>query len=113
MRDILKQLETLLRAYDFAIEANTVAGAKDLFDINPDKACQLMVSPTWWAGKDAVAEANVSIAGGFMPQARKDQQRLQQMFIDLYQQLVDKGYSSEHAKIVTAQYNKWQVSGML
>ena len=110
---VLKKLEKLLRCYDFIIEANTVAGAIELYKINQQKAYEQISSESWWVGKDAVAEADLSIAGGFTPNARQEQQQLQQLFIDLYQHLTTAGYKSEYARIVTQQYQKWQVSGML
>ena len=113
MLNILKKLEKLLREYDFIIEANTVAGSIELFKINQSKAYEQIAAESWWVGKDAVAEADLSIAGGFTAKARSDQQQLQQSFIDLYQILEDAGYAGEYAKIVTSQYRKWQISGML
>jgi len=113
MLKTLQALEALLRQYDFIIEANTVAGAIELFEINQQKAYALISLESWWVGKDAVAEADLCIAGGFAPKARQEQQQLQKLFIDLYHQLTKAGYESEYARIVTSQYHKWQVSGML
>ena len=110
MEQILIQLEALLREYDFTREANLVAGICKLQLHHPEQAYQLMIDEAWWVGADAVAEANIAIAGGFTPDARHDQDKFQTLIIELYQLLNQQGYDSEHAKLVTTQYNKWLVS---
>ena len=112
IKQILTDLETLLRDYDFIREANTVNGVIQLFSNNHDMACRQIMQESWWVGDDAVAEADLAIAGGFTAQAREDQDRFQELIIALYRQLSGQGYQSEFAKLVTSQYHKWLASRM-
>lgn len=112
MHQLLDEIETLLRLYNFKIEANTVEGIIQLIHLDPLKACHLLLDESWWVGSNAVAEANLGIAGGFSSQARLDQNRFQLLIIELYQQLESEGYKSDFARLVTNQYNKWHVSGI-
>ncbi len=110
--ETLINLEKLLRQYDFILEANTVAGAIQTHALDQGRAYQQIINDTWWVGEDAVAEADLSIAGGFTAKARKDQDAFQNLVITLYQQLQEKGYDNEHATLITSQYHKWLVSRM-
>jgi len=112
IRQALTQLEPLLRHYDFIIEANRVAGVLQLLNLDKQKAFQLLLDDTWWVGQDAVAEVDLSIAGGFTAKARADQDRLQTLVIELYQGMQAAGLENEHAQLVTSQYHKWLVSRM-
>ncbi len=112
MRNLLTQIEALLRKYEFVLEANRVATALELVATRPEKACMLMIQDNWWIGEDAIAEAELSIAGGFTPEARQDQQQFQQLIIRLYKKLLREGYESDLARLVTSQFQKWQISGM-
>ncbi len=112
MQNILEMLESLLRKYDLLREANTVSSTLDLLKLNRNEAYQQMSSEKWWIGEDAVAETDLSIAGGFMPEARHDQQQFQQLIINLYEQLQKAGYENDFARLITSQYQKWQISGM-
>jgi hypothetical protein len=109
---ILSRLETLLRQYDFVLEANTLNGIQKTLKINPELAYQQLLNKNWWVGENAVAEADLAIAGGFMASAREDQDRFQQLIIDLYFLLNEAGYENDYARIVTSQFNKWLVSRM-
>ncbi len=109
---ILNQLEPLLRQYDFVLEANIVKGIQETLKINPDMAYQQLSDKNWWVGENAVAEVDLAIAGGFMASAREDQDRFQQLIIELYLQLNEAGYESDYARIVTSQFNKWLISRM-
>ncbi len=110
MQQTLKLLEALLREYDFTLEANIVDGVLTLYSLDQNKACERMIAASWWAGEDAVAEVNLSIAGGFSPKSRKDQEKFQQLVIHLHQLLIEAGFESDHAKLVTSQYHKWIAS---
>ena len=110
MQQTLKQIEALLREYGFNIEANIVEAVTKLYSLDHDKACQQMIAASWWAGVDAVAEANLSIAGGFSSKSREDQNKFQQLIIHLYKHLNEAGFESDHAKLVTSQYHKWIAS---
>ena len=112
MQEILSNIEKLLREYDFLRQANEVAAVQTQFSMNKEQAIAKIIRDDWWIGEDAVAEADLSIAGGFMPEARKDQQRLQQLLVQLYEKLQQQGYESDVANLVTTQFQKWQVSGM-
>jgi hypothetical protein len=110
MQQTLKHIETLLRKYEFTLEANIVVAVKELYSHDPDKACAQMIAPSWWVGEDAVAEVNMSIAGGFSSKSRRDQDNFQQLIISLYEDLSAAGYESDHAKLVTSLYHKWLAS---
>ena len=110
MEKTLKQLERLLRKYDFIVEANLVDRAASLYNIDQNKACEEMIATEWWAGENAVAEANLSIAGGFTSKARVDQDQFQQLIITLYKLLNEAGFNSDYATLVTSQYHKWLAS---
>lgn len=112
MIELLSDIERLLRRYDFILEANKVDAVIALLATSPEAASKQILQDDWWIGKDAVAEADLSIAGGFMPEARKDQQRFQKRLVSLYEILQQQGYQSDVARLVTTQFQKWQVSGM-
>lgn len=110
MEKTLRHIEKLLREYDFIVEANLVDRAATLYDIDQSEACEEMIATEWWAGENAVAEANLSIAGGFTSKARVDQDQFQQLIIKLYKLLNEHGFRSYHATLVTSQYHKWLAS---
>ena len=112
LSQLLSQLEKLLRQYEFILEANRVAGVLQLLNLDKEKAYQLLLDDTWWVGQDAVAEVDLSIAGGFTANARADQDKLQTLVIELYQIMQAGGLENEHAQLVTSQYHKWLVSRM-
>jgi len=107
---LLAEIQDLLRKYNFKLESNTVEGVIQLLHLDYQKACQLMAAESWWVGADAVAEANLGIAGGYTSQARFDQDRFQALIIELYQLLQNEGYENDIARLVTNQFNKWRVS---
>lgn len=112
IQETLRAIEDLLRKYTYTLEANTVMAISDVLVQDENKAYKQMIDEAWWVGEDAVAEADLSIAGGFTSEARLDQDIFQELIIKLYQHLQDKGYQSDHAQLVTSQYNKWLVSRM-
>lgn len=114
-QDIHKNLqseESLLRKYNLTLEANTVATVINLLGHDNKSTYEKLINEYWWIGKDAVAEVDLAIAGGFTAQVRQDQDTFQKLVIELYQQLEEEGYESKHAQLVTSQYHKWLVSRM-
>ena len=110
MQQTLIKIEALLRKYDFTIEANILASNLALYEQDETQAYEKMIEDSWWTGEDAVAEANLSIGGGFSAEARQDQDRFQQLIIELYQRLIEAGYDTDHGKLVASQYQKWLAS---
>lgn len=109
---LLEKLESCLRDYQLIREANAVAGVMKLLETDQEKAFETIMQETWWIGEDAVAEADLAIAGGFTAKARQDQDAFQELIIELYQRLSELGYDSDYARLVTTQYHKWLVSRM-
>lgn len=110
MQQTLIKIEALLRKYDFTIEANIVASTLALYEQDETQACEKMIEDSWWTGEDAVAEANLSIGGGFTIEARQDQDQFQKYIIELYQRLIEAGFDTDHGKLVASQYQKWLAS---
>lgn len=110
MQQTLEKIEALLRKYDFTIEANIVASTMEQYRHDQAEACEKMIEDSWWTGEDAVAEANLSIGGGFTADSRQDQDQFQQLIIELYQRLNEAGYDTDHGKLVASQYQKWIAS---
>lgn len=112
MQAALARLETLLRQYGHAYEANLAGIVSRQYADDPAAACRLLNNDEWWGDGDAVCAIDLAIEGGFSAQARKDGRQLRQALIEIFSTMLAYGEHHEAGELTVSQFRKWLESNI-
>jgi hypothetical protein len=110
MEQALDQVETLLRRYGHAYEANLASIARRQFVQDPQAACRAINTSEWWEDRHSIAAVDLAIDGGFTPQARRDAQDLRSALTLIFTTMLAYGEQNDAGEIVVSQFQKWSES---
>ncbi len=110
MRELLSQIETLLRDYDCVYEANCVEITLRALNQDPAHFWDLLNSNEWWGESGSVCQVDLAIQSGFTAEGREDSRRLRGWLIEVHDALLEQGINNPRASLIAAEFRKWAAS---